>query len=59
MPYPPPCCASAPDQLCEQHRQAHRVMRFQGPRKRSAGGGSRVVGDPGTAKTARDTEENR
>lgn len=51
-----PCCAESPDEVCAQHAQAARVIRYEGMRNRSYRGGA-VVGEPGKAKPVRDTEE--
>jgi hypothetical protein len=56
VPYPPPCCAEVDEPPCAQHQQAQRVMRFEGPRSRS-GSASRVVGESGKAKPAREEEQ--
>jgi hypothetical protein len=56
MPYPPECCAEVPEPPCEQHKQAQRVMRFEGPRVRT-GAGQRVVGESGKARPAPVPEE--
>lgn len=37
VPDVPPCCAEAAEPPCDQHRQAARVARHQGPRNRHAG----------------------
>jgi hypothetical protein len=52
----PPCCEGL-DEPCQQHQQAARVMRHQGPRNRSAGG-HHVIGESGKARPVPDERED-